>query len=136
MAVQHSITLPLLPSFQSKPVQQLTVVPKPYYNLLVLLDGEWVWSILPPLLGTLLMLDMHKLEVSGLQCCVCVCVCVCVCLPLLRPTDNSYQTVGRKSARYGSVSVCVCVSVCLLIYRCCVSLPTKDVSRTTLLSQR
>ena len=45
MAVQHSITLPLLSSFQRKPVQQLTVVPKPYNKLLVLLDGEWVWSV-------------------------------------------------------------------------------------------
>ena len=48
------------------------------------------------------MLDMHKLEVSGLQCCVCV-------PSSLFPAaaDNSYWT---RSARYGEF-VCVCLSV-------------------------
>ena len=100
------------------------------------------------------MLDMHKLEVSGLQCCVCV-------PSSLFPAaaDNSYWT---RSARYGvcllmgivvclpvccvcvsmeCVVLCVCSSLsiylCLFtIYRCCVSVLTKDVSRTTHLSQR
>ena len=79
-----------------------------------------MWQTLPLLLGTLLMLDMHKLEVSGLQCCVCV-------PSSLFPAaaDNSYWT---RSARYGSLCVCVClcllmgIVVCLPVCCVCVSM--------------
>ena len=115
MAVQHSITLPLLPSFQSKPVQQLTVVPKPYYNLLVLLDGEWVWSM--GVVNTSSSLrystNVRHAQVRG-EWFTVLCVCVCVCyryyvllIIVIRQSGENQQGTGV------CLSVCVLVSVCL-----------------------